>query len=325
MELKGRIKRRVVIVDDSRTMQTMLETAFGDRPDFKVVGVAGDATSAAELVRKFRPDLVTIDLCLPYIDGVGLLRMISDLPNICKVIVSDQLAKSVLMQAKLEEFGASACLSKRGLVDDPENFFGYILAACERNAARVTPSEPQVPSTVIHLPSVAIRTPFPSSFPIPRDESARISLLRRKQLANAERERSFDLITQHVAETMGFPVCLLTFIDRDTQWIKSAYGFQELKMPREDAFCNYTILDDCALIVSNAANDNRFATNRLVVGEPRIRSYIGQPIVTRDGTRIGALCVLDTKARQPNKPLLATLAAMANVVAEMIEARPLVA
>lgn len=130
MSMFSRTKRRVVIVDDSRTIQAMLDTAFGLRRDFVVVGVCGDARSAVEMVKRLVPDLVTIDLCMPYIDGASLLEMISGLNGICKVIVSDQSAKSVLMTAKLVEMGASACLGKRELVDDPESFFKKINAAC---------------------------------------------------------------------------------------------------------------------------------------------------------------------------------------------------
>ena len=66
---------RVVIVDDSRTIQAMLDNAFSKRAGFQVVGFCSDPTNAAEMIRRLRPDIVTIDLIMPYIDGAGLLRV----------------------------------------------------------------------------------------------------------------------------------------------------------------------------------------------------------------------------------------------------------
>ncbi|WP_161978338.1 response regulator [Sphingomonas oligophenolica] len=317
-----RIVRRVVIVDDSRVIQTMLETAFGTRPDFKVVGVASDAKTACDLIGRLRPDVVTIDLCMPYIDGAALLQMTAHVGSTCKVVVSDQVAKSVLMQSRLQSLGASTCFLKRQIIDDPQAFFAKLNATCDQFQAGAK-AQSRTASSALALNGP--NEPKEVGFPIPRDEAARIKLLHAKELANSLHERPFDLITRHVAEILAFPVCLLTFIDRETQWIKSAYGFQETKMPRGDAFCNYTIVQDSALVVNNAANDNRFAQNRLVVGEPHIRTYVGQPIIVRDGTRIGALCVIDTKIRHIGKPTFSTLANMADVLAEMVDARPLVA
>ena len=82
------LQLKVVIVDDSRTVQAMLDNAFSKRTDFDVVGFASDAPSAAEMVRRLKPNIVTIDLCMPYLDGAALLEMLSDTPTVCKIVVS---------------------------------------------------------------------------------------------------------------------------------------------------------------------------------------------------------------------------------------------
>ncbi|UUL83261.1 GAF domain-containing protein [Sphingomonas qomolangmaensis] len=306
----------------------MLETAFEESPDFQVVGVASDAQTAYDLICRVGPDLITIDLCMPYIDGAALLKMLEKVRG-TKIIVSDQLAKSVLMQSRLEALGASACFGTREVIDDRRGFFTKLHAVCDRAEAFRQAQQRVAIQAPTNMDAASVATaasagPAPG-FPVPRDEAARLAILHRKQLANATAERQFDLITRYVAEILGFPVCLITFIDRDTQWLKSAYGFQELHMPRCDAFCNYTIVQDGTFIVTNAANDRRFAQTRLVVGEPFVRTYVGHPITLRDGTRIGALCVLDTRQRYIGKPIPTTLAYMADIISEMVETRPVAA
>ncbi|WP_374942635.1 response regulator [Sphingomonas sp.] len=327
MTLPSRPGRRVIIVDDSRTIQALLDNAFSARSGFSVVGFSSDAQSAVEMIRRLMPDIVTIDLCMPYIDGAALLDLIADLRGVCKIVVSDQSTNNLLLTAKLEAAGASLCLSKTELASNPDAFFAKITSACDAaQAKRRDRLGINRKSAQIGAKPECGRTGNASfGFPVPMDEKLRLETLRRKQLANAVRERQFDLVTKHVAEATGFPVCLPTFIDRDTQWIKSAYGFGEDSMPRGQAFCNYTISQGGSFVVSNAASDERFANNPLVTGAPHIHAYMGHPITIGDGTRIGALCVVDTRYRAPSNAVLRHLAGMSDILGEMIDLRPTLA
>lgn len=318
--------RRVIIVDDSRTMQAMLDNAFSKRADFQVVGFCGDAKMAAEMVHRLVPDIVTIDLCMPYLDGAALLEMVSDLDHVCKIIVSDQPFKNILLCSKLLEAGASACLSKRDLVDNPASFFKKIDAAVKSLdlSRKHHHGDPRCSSgrPGQHLAlSVSADVPFP----VPTDEAERLRILRSKNLSNGERERHFDLVTKYVSKVTDFPVCLITFIDRDIQWIKSSTGLEIESTPRNQAFCNYTIMQGGAFVVANATSDVRFSGNPLVTGGPTIRSYAGHPITTSDGVTVGALCVIDNRVRTVSKHVLDQLAGMAEIVGEMINQRPALA
>ena len=316
-------------MDDSRTSQAILETAFETRLDFKVVGIASDAETGRDMIRRLAPDLVTIDLCMPYIDGTSMLGMIASMTAVCKVIVSDQATQSVFLSSKLEALGASLCIGKRDVIADPSDFFRKVNKACDRIAAAASVGRgagPVLSSDPSRRPGV--RRPSEAvhfGYPVPHDEHARLQLIRRKQLANAARERQFDQITQYTASATDFPVCLLTFIDRDTQWIKSSYGFEGQSTRRADAFCSHTIASESLFIVANAATDVRFSGNPFVVGQPGFRTYIGHPVVSDEGVRVGALCVLDTKVRTVSVPVRRQLAAIANVVGGMIDSRPAVA
>jgi two-component system, chemotaxis family, protein-glutamate methylesterase/glutaminase len=69
--------RRVVVADDSRLMRRMLADALG-RQGFDVVGTAADGDEALDLCREHRPDALTLDLHMPGLDGLGVLRALRD-------------------------------------------------------------------------------------------------------------------------------------------------------------------------------------------------------------------------------------------------------
>ena len=320
-------ERRVFIVDDSRTIQAMLDNAFSSRPGFRVVGFSGDARAAAEMIRTMLPDIVTIDLCMPYLDGAALLAMIGDLTGICKIIVSDTTTTNLLLTSKLVEAGASLCLGKSELIRDPDAFFKKINTAADAVGRHKRPHPSPVRGATDARADRArdIEPASVAAFPVPADEALRLRTLHRKSLANASAERQFDLITRHVARATGFPACLLTFIDRDTQWIKSAYGLEVKSTPRHQAFCNYTISQGGAFVVSDTGADKRFCDNPLVTGAPNIKSYAGHPVVTSDGVRVAALCVIDTRARTVSRQMLDNLADLSDIVAEIVDQRPSIA
>jgi two-component system chemotaxis response regulator CheB len=70
-------KGRVVVTDDSRLMRRMLSDAL-TRQGFEVVGSAADGDEALELCRQHRPDALTLDLHMPGLDGLGVLKALRD-------------------------------------------------------------------------------------------------------------------------------------------------------------------------------------------------------------------------------------------------------
>ncbi|MDB5695152.1 MAG: sensor phosphodiesterase [Sphingomonas bacterium] len=316
------MERRVVIVDDSRTIQAILDNAFSSRADFRVVGFAADAATAPELIRRLMPDIVTIDFCMPYLDGEALLALINDLPSVCKIIVSDKAVENRLLYSRLLQAGASVCLAKRDLVENPDLFFKQVKSAANKVRARrhhlSTFGGDMTTMPTAAEPTSATVIPFP----VPADERHRLIVGERKLLFDAKREPCFDLVTKNAAKLTAFPVSLLTFIDRDTQWVKSSFGLPVEHTPRDQAFCNYTISQGGAFVVSNAATDERFSAHPLVTNAPNIKTYTGLPVITSDGVTVGSLCVIDSRVRSVSKHALDQLAALAEIVAAMIDLRP---
>jgi two-component system, chemotaxis family, protein-glutamate methylesterase/glutaminase len=67
---------RVVIVDDSLVAREMLSQILSSDPEIEVVGTAGDGQAGVEMVAKLRPDLVTMDIHMPRMDGLDAVENI---------------------------------------------------------------------------------------------------------------------------------------------------------------------------------------------------------------------------------------------------------
>jgi two-component system chemotaxis response regulator CheB len=70
-------KQRIVVADDSRLMRRILSDALG-RQGFDVVATAADGDQALEACRAHRPDAMTLDLAMPGMDGIGVLRALRE-------------------------------------------------------------------------------------------------------------------------------------------------------------------------------------------------------------------------------------------------------
>lgn len=154
-------------------------------------------------------------------------------------------------------------------------------------------------------------------------ENARLAALDDYGILDTAAEESFDRFVRVAAAILHVPIALISLIDRDRQWLKAKVGFELQETARSIAFCAYTIRDDQVMVVPDAVSDDRFAQNPLVIGAPYIRFYAGAPLITPEGHRLGALCVMDQQPREltdEERDLLRDLACM---VVDSLELRRL--
>ncbi len=145
-------------------------------------------------------------------------------------------------------------------------------------------------------------------------EVQRLKDLRALNLLYTPAEERFDRITRLAARVLQSPMAIISLVAEDTQWVKSSFGFAITTVPREHSFCSHAIRDHHAMVIPNAAEDERFAANPLVTEKPNIRFYAGQPIHSGAGSAIGALCVMDTLPRQLGRAELETLRDLSVIV-----------
>jgi GAF domain-containing protein len=124
-------------------------------------------------------------------------------------------------------------------------------------------------------------------------------------------------ICEEARARFGVAAALVTLVDRD----RLVIPVDGEALPRDVAFCDWTIQADDVFVVPDLSRDPRFQGNPLVVGEPFHRFYAGAPLIYLDGIRLGSLCLLDPSARDFSLGERAELAAMADQVVAVIADR----
>ena len=157
------------------------------------------------------------------------------------------------------------------------------------------------------------------NYPIPENEAERLNTLRGYGILDTHPEDRFDDLTRLASLICGTPISLISLVDEDRQWFKSKTGLEVCQTTREEAFCAHAIMSPELLLVPDASQDPRFATNPLVLGELHVRFYAGAPLTAPNGHHLGALCVIDRVPRQLSREQLESLRILSRqVMAQVI-------
>lgn len=103
---------RVLIVDDSALIRQLLSHLLSEDPEIKVVGVAADPLVAREKIKAENPDVVTLDVEMPKMDGLSFLERIMRLRPMPVVMVSTLTQKGADVTLKALELGAVDFIGK---------------------------------------------------------------------------------------------------------------------------------------------------------------------------------------------------------------------
>jgi diguanylate cyclase (GGDEF)-like protein len=145
-------------------------------------------------------------------------------------------------------------------------------------------------------------------------ESARLAALRSYCVLDTGHEARFDDLTSLASSICEAPVSLISFVDANRLFFKSAHGLDAREVPYPDFFCSHAIRQSELFVVPDAFSDPRFAKHPMVADAPRARFYAGAPLVTPQGHALGTLSVIDFVARQ----LQARQAEMLRILARQV-------
>jgi len=150
------------------------------------------------------------------------------------------------------------------------------------------------------------------AFPV--NEIARLKDLLSHEILDTNPDEFLDSVTHLAQNVFHVKTVLISLIDADRQWFKSRQGLDASETPRDISFCGYVILQNDIFEISDALEDQRFADNPLVTGNPLIRFYVGIPIKSALGNNLGTLCLIDDHPRKLTQEERAFLVDFKNII-----------
>lgn len=153
----------------------------------------------------------------------------------------------------------------------------------------------------------------------------RLEALRQTGLLDSPSEVAFDRVTDFATRLMGAPVSLMSLVDEDRQFFKSATGLPEhlssvRETPLSHSFCQHVVNSAQPLVVEDAVS-HPLVKDNLAVRDLSVAAYLGVPLTTPDGMTLGALCAIDTKPHAWNEDDVQRMTDLAGIVMSEIVLR----
>jgi len=105
---------RVLVVDDSPTMRGLITAALRRDPEIEVIGSAADPLEARALIKELNPDVITLDVEMPNMNGLEFLEKIMRLRPMPVVMVSTLTQAGAEITLEALEMGAVDAVGKPG-------------------------------------------------------------------------------------------------------------------------------------------------------------------------------------------------------------------
>ena len=150
-------------------------------------------------------------------------------------------------------------------------------------------------------------------------ERKRIENLHKYEILDTPPDGFFDEITSLAAKLFNVPVAIVSLVDNDRIWFKSAHGLDIDEIPRDPGLCSSAIMSDDIYVVENAKVDPRTLSNPLVAGVMGLQFYAAVPLRTKDGYNLGTFCIIDKEPRKLDSREASILMQLARMVMNLIE------
>ena len=131
------MKIKVVIVDDSALIRSVMREIISSQPDMEVVGVAPDPIVARDVIREMNPDVITLDVEMPRMDGLDFLERLMRLKPTPVVMVSSLTERGSEITMRALELGAVDFVTKPKMsIQSGMHEYAEMIADKVRAAAR---------------------------------------------------------------------------------------------------------------------------------------------------------------------------------------------
>lgn len=150
-------------------------------------------------------------------------------------------------------------------------------------------------------------------------EQERLNILKKYHILDTPADGAFDSITKLAIQLFNVPISLISLIDEDRIWFKSAEGLDITEIPKEKGFCGSVIFSDDLYEIENAIEHPATKNHSLVCGEFGLRFYAAIPLKVEGKYNLGTLCIIDKQPRVLTLKEREILKSLAHLVIEQLE------
>jgi len=177
------VKPRVLVVDDSAFARRLLSTVLRDSGVIDVVGTACDGEDALEQIARLDPDVITLDLTMPVVDGLGVLRALDGRPRPRAIVVSissidSDLGAEALVRGAIDLVTKPTALASDRLAGIADELIAKVVAAAAPRASEQVIAPARRPELRAELVMIGASTggpqaltrvlaALPASLPVP--------------------------------------------------------------------------------------------------------------------------------------------------------------
>ena len=152
-------------------------------------------------------------------------------------------------------------------------------------------------------------------------EAERLASLHSYQIMDTEPEEAYDNLVRWAADMLDVPIAALNLLDADRMWAKAVVGLPKIDMPRDVSICTDVVALDAPVVVEDILEHPRYAKTAEIFIPNGLRTYVGVPIVGRDGLALGSLCIACPGPRPVSARDISMLTALAKQASALLDLR----
>lgn len=142
------------------------------------------------------------------------------------------------------------------------------------------------------------------------------------EILDTSKEEEFDDIVKLASQICKVPISLISLIETGRQWHNAESFVKVNDSVRKSSFCACTLMQEEDIFeIDDASKDARFANSPLVIDAPNIRFYAGVPLVSKNGLKLGTLCVINSEPQHLTDEQSFGLKVLAKQVIKLLDLR----